>query len=157
MRSRTREAPPGAGAEFALARGLVGIGEPVDVSPAGLAEAVLLVTQSHGVRAGKMLSGFAGVPEGTFVWTRQVDRDYRVGRIWGPWRYETSRAAQEVGIPHVRPAVWSPRHFGEGDVPPGVARAFARGGRNFQRAHDLEAERRTAEHWEQAGLPVPGA
>jgi hypothetical protein len=149
MRSRTRETPPGAGAEFALARSLVGIGEPVDASPASLAEAVLVVTQAHGAKAGRMLSGFAGLPEGTFVWTRQADGDYRSGRISGPWRYDTSRAAREVGIPHVRAAVWSPRHFGEGDVPPGVSRAFARGGRNFQRAHDREAERRTAEHWHQ--------
>jgi hypothetical protein len=28
-----------------------------------------------------------------------------------------------------------------------VARTFARGGRNFQRTHDVEAERTTAEIW----------
>ncbi len=37
------------------------------------------------------------------------------------------------------------------EVPPAVARTFARGGRNFQRTHDDGAERMTAEIWRREG------
>ena len=35
--------------------------------------------------------------------------------------------------------------------PPAVAATIARGGRNLQRTHDAEAERRTAELWDSGG------
>jgi hypothetical protein len=147
MRSRTHDAPPGAGADFGIATGVVGIGEPVEARPSTLAEAVLAVMQAHGAKAGRMLHHFAGLPDGAFVWTRQCDGTYRVGRITGPWRYEDSRGARAVGIHHVRPVVWLPQRFGERDVPAAVAGTFARGGRNFQRIHDRDAERQTLEVW----------
>jgi hypothetical protein len=148
MRSRTREARPGAGAEFAIERGVVGIGERVDDTPGTIAQAVWAVTQAHGEKAGRMLARFAALPDATFVWTRQLDGAFRLGRISGTWRYDDSPAAREVGIHHVRPTIWSPRRFGDRDVPPGVARTFARGGRNLQRTHDRSAERQTAESWQ---------
>jgi hypothetical protein len=147
MRSRNREAPPGAGAEFGIARGVVGIGERIDDRPGTVAEAVLAVTQAHGEKAGRMLHHFAGLPDGAFVWARLRDGTYRIGRIAGPWRYEDSSAAREVGIHHVRPVVWSPRRLGLRDVPVAVARTFARGGRNLQRIRDDDAERQTIELW----------
>jgi hypothetical protein len=147
MRSRTVPAGPGAGAEFGITHGVVGIGEPVDRTPATLAEAVLALSQAHGEKAGRMLARFAALPGGTFVWTRQCDGGYRLGQITGPWRYDDSAAARRVGITQVRPAVWSPRRFSEADVPAGVARTFARGGRNLQRTHDRDAERLTARYW----------
>lgn len=52
-----------------------------------------------------------------------------------------------VGIVHVRDTTWLPRAFREHEVPPAVAQTFARGGRNFQRTHDHDAERMTAEIW----------
>jgi hypothetical protein len=52
-----------------------------------------------------------------------------------------------VGIVYVRPTQWLQRALTEPDVPRGVAATFARGGRNFQRIHDEEAERLTAELW----------
>ena len=52
-----------------------------------------------------------------------------------------------VGIVHVRDTTWLRRPFPEQEVPPAVAQTFARGGRNFQRTHDVEAERITAEIW----------
>lgn len=147
MRSREHEVPPGAGAAFAVARGVVGIGGGVAEPPGTIAEAVLAVTHAHGEKAGRMLTHFAGLPDGTFVWTREPDGAYRLGSIAGPWRYEDSAAARAVGIHHLRPAMWSPRRLGDRDVPPGVARAFSRGGRNFQRIHDPAAEWQTARHW----------
>jgi hypothetical protein len=61
----------------------------------------------------------------------------------------TTRARlDEVGIHQVRPAVGSPRRFGDGDVPEAVARTFARGGRNLQRINDPAVERETRNAWQ---------
>jgi hypothetical protein len=150
MRSRVREVPAGAGADFGVAHGLVGIGEALDGCPRSLSDAILAVAQMHGEKAGRMVARFGELPDGTFVWTRQLDGAYRLGRIRGAWRYDDSAAAREVGIHHVRPTVWSPRRFGDDDVPAAVARTFARGGRNLQRTHDKEAERQTLDAWQRS-------
>jgi hypothetical protein len=82
------------------------------------------------------------------VWTRPRDGSYRLGQIAGAWRYDDSPTARRVGITQVRPALWSQRRFSDADVPAGVARTFARGGRNLQRTHDRDAERLTAQYWD---------
>jgi hypothetical protein len=148
MRSRAIEIRPGAGADFAVQHGLVGIGERLDTSPQTASEAILDVTQAHGEKAGRLLARFIGLPDGTFVWTRQSDGAYRLGRITGPWRYDDSPAARAVGIHHLRRARWLPRRFNDTEAPYGVVRAFARGGRNLQRTHDRAAERQTAAYWD---------
>jgi hypothetical protein len=125
MRARELDLPAGAGADFGLEHGVVGIGNASD----------------------RALDRFAGLPDGTFVWTRDSAGAYHLGRIAGPCRDDTSAAAQEVGIRHVRVTTWLPRPFAEDEVPPAVAATFARGGRNFQRTHSETAERRTAELW----------
>lgn len=151
MRARDRDLPPGAGAAFGVARGLVGTGDALDVVPATLDEAVAAATDRHGDKAGRMLRRFAEVPAGAFVWTRTAgeprDAPFRLGRVAGPWRYEDSAAAREVGIHHVRPADWLDRPFAEDELPPGVAATFGRGGRTFQRTHDADAEEATAALW----------
>lgn len=48
MRSPSTDAPAGAGAEFGVARDLVGIGEALEDSPRSLAEAILALAQTHG-------------------------------------------------------------------------------------------------------------
>ena len=134
MRARDRDdVAAGAGAEFGIEQGVVGIGE------------------SHGDKGSRMLRRFADLPDGSFVWTRTSDGTYRLGRIAGPWRYDDSPAARAVGIHHVRPAKWIERPFGEDEVPGTVAATFARGGRNLQRTHDERAEQRTVELWAEAG------
>jgi hypothetical protein len=134
MRARDRDLPQGPGAEFGLANGLVGIGDGQDA------------------KAERMIRAFAELPDGVFVWTRASDGAYHLGRVRGPWRYDDSDAAAEVGIHHVRSATWLDRPFGEHEVPAAVAETFARGGRNLQRTHSEAAERRTAELWaEHAG------
>ncbi|MDO9408257.1 hypothetical protein [Patulibacter sp.] len=150
MQARDRDLPRGAGAAFGVAHGLVGTGDALDVVPATLDEAVAAATDRHGEKAGRMLRRFAEVPAGAFVWTRVGDADdvpFRLGRIAGPWRYDDSPAAREVGIHHVRPADWLPRPFAEDELPAGVAATFGRGGRNFQRTHDEHAEEATAALW----------
>jgi hypothetical protein len=129
MRARDLDVPPGAGAEFGLAAGVVGIGP------------------GRGEKAARMLHRFATVPTGVFVWTRDRAGHYHLGRIAGAVREDRSAAARAVGIVHVRDTTWLARAFPEAEVPGAVARTFARGGRNFQRTHDGEAERLTAEIW----------
>ncbi len=87
------------------------------------------------------------MPEGAFVWTRDRDGAYHLGRIVGELREDRSAAARAVGIVHVRDTEWLDRTFQEAEVPAAVARTFARGGRNLQRTHDEEAERVTAAIW----------
>jgi hypothetical protein len=148
MRARDRDVPDGAGARHGLEHGVVGTGDALDRKPERLEQAVLAAAAAHGDKAARMLTRFAGLPDGTFVWTRTADPAFHLGRIAGPWRYDDSPAAREVGIHHVRAATWCERAFAEDDVPPAVAETFARGGRNLQRIRDEFAERRTAELWE---------
>ena len=129
MRARELDVPAGAGAEYGLASGVVGIGP------------------GRGEKAARMLHRFATVPIGVFVWTRDRAGDYHLGRIAGAVREERSPAAVAVGIVHVRDTTWLARAFRETEVPAAVAQTFARGGRNFPRTHDREAERLTAETW----------
>jgi hypothetical protein len=133
IRARDRDCPPGAGAEYGLEHGVVGIGP------------------GEGEKAERMLDRFRELPDGVFVWTRDEGGRYHLGALAGPYRPDDSPAAREVGIRHVRPVEWAGRPFGEDEVPPGVAHTFARGGRNLQRIHDAGAERRTAELWEGGG------
>jgi hypothetical protein len=133
MRARDRDdVPPFAGARHGVEHGLVGIG------------------RVEGDKGARMLHRFAELPDGTFVWTRTGEDVYRLGRIAGPLREDGSAAARAVGIRHVRPAAWLERAFGGSEVPRAVAATFARGGRNLQRTHDDEAERRTEELWTKA-------
>ena len=125
MRAREHDAPPGAGAEHGVAHGIVGIGDTDEA------------------RIGR----FGSVPDGVFVWTRDADGTYWLGRIAGPLRPAGAAARAAAGLTHVRAADWLERPFGEHDVPAGVAATFARGGRNFQRTHGDAVERRTAELW----------
>src|SRR5688500_10904903 len=129
MRARDLDVPPGAGAEYGLARGAVGIGP------------------GRGHRAARLLHKFATVPDGIFVWTRDRGGEYHLGRLAGELREDTSAEARAVGITHVRAAEWLGRPFRESEVPPAVRRTFARGGRNFQRTHDADAEALTARLW----------
>ncbi len=148
MRARSRDdLPDGAGAEHGLRRGLVGIGEPLDAVPESVAEAVAATADRYGEKAGRMVRRFAALPAGTLVWTRDREGRFHVGRIVGPWRYDGSAPAEAVGVHHVRDARWLPHAFSSGEVPAAVAATFDRGGRNFQRTHDDEAERQTPVLW----------
>jgi hypothetical protein len=130
MRARDLDIPAGAGAEHGLACGVVGIGS------------------GRGEKAARGLHRFATVPSGAFVWTRDRAGDYHLGRIVGPLREDRSPAAIAVGIVYVRDTSWLARAFKETEVPSAVAQTYARGGRNFQRTHDSEAEQMTAELWQ---------
>lgn len=148
MRARNRDdVPPGAGAEHGLRHGLVGIGERLTAVPESVDEAVAATADQDGEKGGRMVEKLAALAEGTLVWTRERDGGFRLGRIVGPWRYDASDDADAVGIHHVRDTRWLPRAFAENEIPAAVAETFRRGGRNLQRTHDDDAERRSAEIW----------
>ncbi len=124
MRARERDdVAPGAGAEWALRHGVVAISD---------ADA-------------RRIARLAALPEGAFVWTRDRDGAYWLGRVADG----ASRAAggNAAGLTHARPARWAPRPVGDDDVPAAVAASFARGGRNLQRIRDASAAPATAAYW----------
>ena len=148
MRARNRDdVPAGAGAEHGLRRGLVGIGERLRTVPESADEAAAAAADQDGEKAGRMVEKLAALPAGTLVWTRDREGGFRLGRIVGPWRYDASDDAVAVGIHHVRETRWLPRTFAEDEVPAAVAETVRRGGRNLQRTHDEDAERRSVEIW----------
>lgn len=119
MRARDRDDP---GAPFGLAHDLVGIGAARE----------------------RQVERFGAVPEGSFVWTRDPDGAYFLGRIRGELREVDS----DVGIVWARDCAWLDRPFAELEVPAGVAATFARGGRNFQQIHADGIEAQTAAVWD---------
>jgi hypothetical protein len=138
MRARDLDVPAGAGAEYGLARSVVGIGP------------------GRGDKAARMLHRFATLPDGVFVWTRDRAGRFHLGRLAGEMREDDSAEARAVGITHVRPVEWLARSFRESEVPPAVSRTFARGGRNLQRTHDDEAEIRSLRLWRRGRRPHLG-
>ncbi|MGC4936431.1 GAF domain-containing protein [Kribbella sp. DT2] len=145
MRSRRDDVPDGLAVDRALDLGLCGIGGTLHPPPSTLDDAIERLSTSYDERAARRLHRFAEVPDGSFVWTREIDGLYRLGCLAGPWRYDASPAAVEADLVHVRPCVWAPRPYAE--VPAEVASTFSRGGRNFQRIRDAGAA--TAELWTQ--------
>lgn len=148
MRSRVLDLPPGTEAADAVARGRCAIGGVVAPAPESLDEALAAVADRHGERFAARLRRFAALPERTFVWTREADGCYRLGRLAGPWRYEADH--EELDLPHARPARWLDDRLAEEDVPPSVAETFGRGGRNLQRIHDPDAGPASAALWRAA-------
>lgn len=150
MRSRDDAVPQGAAVERALALGVVGTGGRVDGVPATLADALAAVDSRHGERAARRIERFAALPDGTFVWTRDVDGNAWLGRLRGPWRYDGSDDAVEVDLVHVRDCAWLPAPVAAAEVPAAVRATFARGGRNGQRIGVAGAAQDTAAVWARA-------
>ena len=135
MRSRRDDVDPALAVERALRLGLVGVGGALDRPPGDLAEALADVADSYGERSARRLDRFASAPEGSRVWTRDLDGRYRGGTLTGPWRYDDDPAAVAADLVHVRETEWDGRSLDEHRAPPPVVATFARGGRNFQRIH----------------------
>ena len=129
MRSRSDDIDAGATIERALTLGLVGFGD------AGADE-----------RTDRRVARFADADEGSFVWTRDGEGLYWLGRIDGPYSYDDEGAA--VDLVHVRPCRWLPRPLVEPDVPAAVVATFGRGGRNFQQTHGRGVGPQTQRLWD---------
>ena len=91
MRSRRDDVDLGATIERALARGLCGFGGPKIPSDE---------------RVARRIERFGDVANGSFVWTRDPDGLYWLGRIEGPYFFDTDEAAAAVDLVHVRPTSW---------------------------------------------------
>ena len=91
---------------------------------------------------------FADVEQGSFVWTRDPDGLYWLGRLSGPYFYDTDDAAKAVDLVHVRECDWLPKPMLEPEVPAAVVATFRRGGRNFQQTHDPSVGSESQRLWD---------
>lgn len=146
---RTRRVDDGAAAEWAIAAGMVGLAGELgtDVDDAvGLDEALMMLEE----RAARRLLRFAQTPSGSYVWTRDQTGGYRLGRIAGSWRHDSSAEAARWGLQHQRPCLWQAAPVPDALVPVAVLQTFARGGRNWQRIRAESALPDTVFCWSRA-------
>jgi hypothetical protein len=99
-------------------------------------------------RLARRIARFAEVDDGSFVWTRDADGLYWLGRIDGQYFYDADDAAAAVDLVHVRPTRWLPAPLAEPEVPAAVVATFGRGGRNFQQTHDPHVGPQTRQIWD---------
>ncbi len=133
MRSRRDDVDWGAAVERALAEGVCGFGGAKHPSDE---------------RSARRIERFRDVEEGSLVWTRDPDGLYWLGRIDGPYFYDTDEAAAAVDLVHVRQCRWLAYPLTEPDVPAAVVATFRRGGRNFQQTHDRTVGAESLRLWE---------
>jgi hypothetical protein len=135
MRSRSDDIDLRATIERARRLGLCGFGQRVG-------------DRSEAQRLARRIARFAEVDDGSFVWTRDAEGLYWLGRIEGPYFYDGAPEAVAVDLVHVRPCDWLPEPVLESDAPAAVVATFGRGGRNFQQTHDATVGMQTARLWE---------
>ncbi|WP_082967029.1 GAF domain-containing protein [Mycobacterium sp. 852002-51163_SCH5372311] len=99
-------------------------------------------------RLASRVARFAAAADGSFVWTRDADGLFRLGRICGEYRYDDDPAAAAVDLVHVRPCDWLPEPLLEPQVPDAVVATFGRGGRNFQQNHHPSVSQETQRIWD---------
>lgn len=136
MRSRRDDVDVAATIERARTRSVCGFGGPTAASDERLA---------------RRIERFRDVDEGSFVWTRDPDGLYWLGRITGPYFYDNDDAAAAVDLVHVRRCDWASTPLLELKVPAAVVATFRRGGRNFQQTHDATVGAESARIWRTLG------
>jgi hypothetical protein len=122
MRSRSDAIAPQATIDRARRLGLCGFGQSVSRS-------------AEQERLARRVARFADLDDGSFVWTRDTDGWFWLGRVSGPYFYDADKTAAAVDLVHVRPCEWQGLPTLEQDVPLAVIATFRRGGRNFQKIH----------------------
>jgi hypothetical protein len=132
MRSRRDDVDLRATIERALARGLCGFGGPKLPSDERLA---------------RRIERFRDVENGSFVWTRDAEGLYWLGRINGPYFFDADDEAAAVDLVHVRECDWCSAPLLEQMVPAAVVATFRRGGRNFQQTHDATVGAESLRIW----------
>lgn len=135
MRSRSDEIDAQAARDRARRLGLCGFGRLVKCP----AEQETLT---------RRVARFTEVENGSFVWTRDDDGLFWLGRITGPYEYDAGDAAAAVDLVHVRPCDWLAEPLLEPDVPAAVIETFRRGGRNFQQTHHPSVGVETQRIWD---------
>jgi hypothetical protein len=147
MRSRRDDVDVRATIERAMTLELCGLGGVLHPAPRGLDEAARVAAHQYDDRVARRIERFAAVADGSFVWTRDADLLFWVGRLSGPWSYDSSVAAAEVDLVHVRRCEWSASPVPEHEAPVAVLATFGRGGRNFQHIHGATAGPITQRIW----------
>lgn len=135
MRSRSDDVDQRATFERARRLGVCGFGQRV--GGAGEQE-----------RLARRVARFADVREGSFVWTRDADGLFWLGRICGAYFFDSDDAAVAVDLVHVRPCDWADRPLTEPQVPAAVIETYRRGGRNFQQTHHPSVGVATQRIWD---------
>ncbi|OBJ89883.1 hypothetical protein [Mycobacterium asiaticum] len=135
LRSRSDDVDPRATLEHARRKGLCGFGQRVR-------------TPAERDRLERRVGRFAEVPDFSFVWTRDPDGLYWLGRIVGPYFYDDDDRAAAVDLVHVRRCDWLPEPLLEPEVPAAVVAAYGRGGRNFQQTHHPSVSQETQRIWD---------
>lgn len=150
MRSRDDSVPDGAGPERALTLGLCGIGGRLHPAPRSLEDALAKADAQSGIRLAWRIERFAKAPIGSFVWTRDVDGLTYLGRLVGPWTYDTDDEADAVDLVHARACDWLAEPIADAVVPADVKATFGRGGRNWQRIRAASVSAPTQAIWDAA-------
>ncbi|OBA80300.1 hypothetical protein A9W99_18210 [Mycobacterium sp. 1164966.3] len=135
MRSRSDAVDSRATIERARRLGLCGFGR-------------LVSGPEEQTRLDGRVARFAAVADGSFVWTRDTDGLFWLGRICGEYRYDNDPAAAAVDLVHVRPCDWLSEPLLEPQVPDAVVATFGRGGRNFQQTHHSSVGQETQRIWD---------
>lgn len=103
-------------------------------------------------RLSRRVARFVAVPDGSLVWTRDLDGRYWLGRIDGDYFRDADPVAADVDLVHVRPCRWLPAPLLEPKVPAAVLATFGRGGRNFQQTHHGAVGAQSLAIWHGHGL-----
>lgn len=148
MRSHDDGVADGIAVERALEFGLCGMGGRVEPAPTTLDRALAAVDRRFDERTARRIERFAAVRDGAFVWTRDSEGLFWLGRLAGPWRYDTSQDAAARDLVHVRDCEWLPTAVPPAEVPTAVRTTFARGGRNWQRIHADGISQLSANLWD---------
>lgn len=85
---------------------------------------------------------------GDFVWTRDLQGRFRLGRISGEYVYENSARAKETDTHQVRAADWAHQPLSDLEVPGAIIRAFSGTSTSFSRMWNEGARMYTAWLWE---------
>lgn len=135
MRSRNDALELQATIERARRLGLCGFGQSVSRS-------------AEQERLACRVARFAELDDGSFVWTRDTNGWFWLGRISGPYFYDANETAAAVDLVHVRPCEWLPTPILEPDAPAAIIATFRRGGRNFQEIHHPSIDEETQRIWD---------
>jgi hypothetical protein len=99
-------------------------------------------------RLARRVDRFAAAADGSFVWTRDQDGLFWLGRLDGPCFRDEDDGALAVDLVHVRRCTWLTEPLLEPEVPAAVVATFRRGGRNFQQTHHASVRQETQRIWD---------
>lgn len=93
------------------------------------------------------------VKDHDLIWTRDKLGWYWLGRVEGPWRYDTSAEASRWDLNNVRECTWLSRGLHDYEVPGAIVRSFTGRGQSLCRVPDPIATRVTHMIWTDATDP----